>query len=101
MTPPSGDLGVDFEHSNGSNKYLGQVKCKKTDISFDPIAILHSNMVKQSAQGGYMITTSSFTKDAKQYAEGLNIELVDGVRLVELWLNGVKRDEEEIHSLYR
>lgn len=84
VSPPSGNFGVDFEHTIGSNKYLGQVKCEKNDISFDLIAILHSNMVKQNARGGYMVTTSAFTKAAKQYAEGLDIELVDGVRLVEL-----------------
>jgi len=100
VSPPSGDFGVDFEHNIGSNKYLGQVKCEKDDISFDPIAILHSNMVKQNAKGGYVITTSAFTKAAKQYAEGIDIELVDGVRLVELWLDGVEKDEKEIHSLY-
>jgi len=100
VSPPSGDFGVDFEHNIGSNKYLGQVKCEKDDISFDPIAILHSNMVKQNAKGGYVITTSAFTKSAKQYAEGLDIELVDGMRLVELWLDGIKKDEKEIKSLY-
>lgn len=57
-------------------------------------------MIKQNAKGGYVITTSAFTKAAKQYAEGLDIELVDGVRLVELWLDGVEKDEKEIHSLY-
>src|SRR5690625_1427431 len=100
VSPPSGDFGVDFEHNIGSNKYLGQVKCEKDDISFDPIAILNSNMVKQNAKGGYVITTSAFTKSAKQYAEGLDIELVDGMRLVELWLDGIKKDEKEIKSLY-
>ncbi len=57
-------------------------------------------MVKQNAMGGYVITTGTL-KAAKQYAEGLDIELIDGMRLVELWLDGVKKDEKEIHSLYR
>jgi len=100
VSPPSGDFGVDFEHNIGSNKYLGQVKCKKDDITFDPIAILHSNIVKQNAKGGYVVTTSSFTKAAKQYAEGLDIELFDGVRLVDLWLDGVKKDEKDITPLF-
>src|SRR5699024_4820415 len=100
VSPPSDDFGVDVEYNIGSNKYLGQVKCEKNDISFDPIAILHSNMVKQNAKGGYVITTSAFTKAAKQYAEGLDIELVDGMRLVDLWLDGIKKDEKEIKSLY-
>ena len=47
-----------------------------------------------------MITTSSFTEAAKQFAEGLYIELVGGVRLVELWLDGVKKDEKDITPLF-
>src|SRR5699024_7478798 len=75
VSRPSGDFDVVFEHNIGSNKYLGQVKCEKDNITFDPIAILHSNMVKQNAKGGYVITTSAFTKAAKQYAEGIDVEL--------------------------
>jgi restriction system protein len=43
------------------------------------IAILHSNIIKQGLQGGYVITTGDFTKNALRYAEELNIELINGV----------------------
>lgn len=99
VTPSTGDYGVDFEHETEDGKFLGQVKCKKDDMDFEAIAILHSNMVKQEAKGGYVITTSSFTTPAKAYAKSLNIELIDGVQLVDLWLKGLEDTEKEIKTL--
>jgi restriction system protein len=99
VSPPTGDFGVDFEHNTAEGKYLGQVKCYKGDLPFDPIAIIHSNMIKQGAVGGYVVTTGSFTKHAKEYAEELNIELIDGVKLVEIWLAGLENAEQEIKQV--
>ncbi|CAM3889030.1 hypothetical protein GCM10009865_22240 [Aeromicrobium ponti] len=99
VSPPTGDFGVDFEHDTKEGKYLGQVKCYKEDVPFGPIAVIHSNMIKQGAIGGYVVTTGSFTKYAREYAEELNIELVDGVRLVEIWLAGLENAEQEIKQV--
>jgi restriction system protein len=99
VSPSSGDYGVDFEHTTGEGLFLGQVKCYQGDLPFDPIALIHSNMVKKGAIGGYVITTGSFTTSARIYAEGLDIELIDGVKLVELWLNGLVNIEQEIKNL--
>lgn len=90
VLPGSGDFGVDFEHIIDGQLYLGQVKCYKNDLPFNPIALIHSNMVKKNAEGGYVITTSGFSEKAKQYAKGLNIELIDGIKLVEMWLESLK-----------
>ena len=43
-------------------------------------------MTKKGAVGGYLITTGSFTSATFDYPEGLNIELVDRVKLVEQWI---------------
>ncbi|WP_251437244.1 restriction endonuclease [Peribacillus simplex] len=99
VTPPTGDYGVDFEHETKEGKFLGQVKCYKEDLDFEAIAILHSNIIKQGLQGGYVITTGDFTKNARGYTEGLNIELINGVQLVELWLEGMENSEKEIKQL--
>lgn len=99
VSPPSGDFGVDFEHSTNDGLYLGQVKCYQGDLPFDPIALIHSNMVKKNAVGGYVITTGSFTENAKKYAEGLNIELIDGIKLVDEWIASLNQSEEEIKQL--
>lgn len=89
-----GDFGVDFEHDIKENRFLGQVKCHCNDIPYDPIALVHSNMEKEGAVGGYVITTSDFTISAYNYAEGLNIELINGEKLVEYWLSGLQKEHE-------
>lgn len=99
VSPPTNDFGVDFEHDRDDGLYLGQVKCYKDDLSYEPIALIHSNMVKRGAKGGYVITTSSFTESARNYARGLNIELVDGVKLVEYWLLGLEQTETIMRDL--
>lgn len=87
VTKSSGDFGVDIEHGVGDGKVLGQVKCYKDDVGYEPIALIHSNMVKQNASSGYVVTTSNFTSHARSYAEGLNIDLITGTDLVEMWMN--------------
>ncbi|WBL16787.1 restriction endonuclease [Sutcliffiella sp. NC1] len=87
VTKSTGDFGVDIEHGIGTDKVLGQVKCYKVDVGYEPIALIHSNMVKQGASKGYVVTTSDFTENARWYADGLNIDLITGTDLVEMWLN--------------
>ncbi|MEN1985378.1 restriction endonuclease [Paenibacillus hubeiensis] len=76
VTKSSGDFGIDIEEQIEEGLYLGQVKCYNDMnlVGFDPIAIIHSQMVKQGAVGGYVVTTSEFTSNARKYAEGLNID---------------------------
>lgn len=95
-TSRSGDFGVDIEHQREDGLYLGQAKAYKVDLDFSPIAKIHSNMVKRGAKGGFVVTTSSFTFNARQYAEGLNIDLIDGVKLVEYWLSGFERTDKDL-----
>lgn len=53
VTGGSGDYGVDIEYKTpAGDLLLGQVKCYApwNKVSFDPIAIIHSQMVKQGAK---------------------------------------------------
>ncbi|KRF18639.1 restriction endonuclease [Paenibacillus sp. Soil787] len=92
VTSGSGDFGVDIEEKRGDGLYLGQIKCYAdyNPVSFDPIAIIHSQMIKQNAKGGYVITTSTFTPNARAYAEGLNIRLIEGRELIDLWVRSLE-----------
>ncbi|MBP3962610.1 restriction endonuclease [Paenibacillus lignilyticus] len=65
--------------------------CYNYPVGFEPIAIIHSQMIKQKAAGGYVVTTSSFTQNAVDYAKGLNIELIGGQNLVELWIDSLEK----------
>jgi restriction system protein len=38
-------------------------------------------MAAQSATGGFVVTSGVFTRDARDFAEGQNIELIDGAAL--------------------
>jgi restriction system protein len=99
VTQASSDFGVDIEHKRGNELYLGQVKCYEKDLPFDSIAIIHSQMVKQNATGGFIVTTSSYTENAKLYAIGLSIELIDGSELVELWSKTLEKKKEEVNTI--
>ncbi|HWJ78792.1 MAG TPA: restriction endonuclease [Niallia sp.] len=99
VTSPTRDFGVDFEHETEKGIFLGQVKCYQGDLSFEPIALIHSNIMKKGAVGGYVVTTGSFTKGAHEYAKGLNIELIDGIKLVNYWITTFNKSEQEIKGL--
>ncbi|MCF7755593.1 restriction endonuclease [Paenibacillus xylanexedens] len=101
VTKSSGDFGIDIEELTEEGLYLGQVKCYNDMnlVGFGPIAIIHSQMVKQDAIGGYVITTSDFTSNARNYAEGLDIDLINGTQLVELWLEHLETKSERVMAL--
>ncbi|GEN45382.1 restriction endonuclease [Alkalibacillus haloalkaliphilus] len=96
VTGTIGDYGVDIRHHRDDGLYLGQVKAYKNNVSFDPIAIIHSNMVQEKAEGGFIVTTSDFTNQARKYASSLNIELINGEQLVNYLIEGLKDEEKEL-----
>ncbi|WP_158212440.1 restriction endonuclease [Natranaerobius trueperi] len=97
VTESTGDGGIDIEHFQGEELYLGQVKCfdETNTVDYTPIAIIHSQMIKKGAKGGFIVTTSRFTENARKYAEGLDIELYDGKDLVNLWIEDVQLEVED------
>lgn len=101
VTKSSGDYGIDIEEQTEEGLYLGQVKCYNDMnlVGFGPIAIIHSQMVKQGAVGGYVVTTSEFTSNARNYAEGLDIDLINGTQLVELWMEHLENKSERVMVL--
>ncbi|ACB85136.1 restriction endonuclease [Natranaerobius thermophilus] len=97
VTEESGDGGIDIEHYKGENLYLGQVKCYQAEnkVDFNPIAIIHSQMIKKKAKGGFIVTTSEFSENAKRYASNLNIDLIEGDDLVNIWLKSMEESKEQ------
>ncbi|MEB9907858.1 restriction endonuclease [Bacillus anthracis] len=90
VTVDTGDHGIDFEHTVNGELYLGQVKCLCIDMSYKAIALVHSNIVKKGAIGGYVVSTGGFSKNAKLYAEELNVQLIDGSRLAEMYMESIE-----------
>ncbi len=79
---PAPDGGVDLVLSRGRDKYL--VQCKQwraQQVGVTIVRELYGVMAAELAAGGYVVTSGRFTADAKQFAAGRNIELIDGDRL--------------------
>ena len=76
------DGGVDLELHMGSDKYL--VQCKQWKVSKVGVATvreLYGVMAAERAVGGFVVASGAFTDDAKEFAEGRSIKLVDARRL--------------------
>jgi restriction system protein len=76
------DGGVDLILARGNERFL--VQCKQWRAQQVPVTIvreLYGVMAAQHAAGGYVVTSGRFTKDAIAFAEGRNIELIDGGKL--------------------
>lgn len=85
-----------FEIERADGMYVGMAIVSETDIHYEPVALLHSHLIQQQAQGGYIITTSDFTDHAKRYTSALEIELINGRQLAAYWIQTMeeKRYEE-------
>ena len=82
------DGGVDLSLARGHERFL--VQCKQwraQQVGVSVVRELYGVMAAEHVAGGYVVTSGSFTKDAKAFAAGRNIELMDGKAL-----NGLLRD---------
>lgn len=76
------DGGVDIELRQGKDKYLVQCKqWKTTQVGVAVVRELYGVMSAEGAIGGFVVASGSFTPDAKAFAEGRSIELVDARKL--------------------
>jgi restriction system protein len=79
------DGGVDLELRKGSE--LSLVQCKQwraQKVGVETVRELYGVMAARGATGGFVVSAGSFSKDAKAFAEGRNIELLDGDALMQL-----------------
>lgn len=82
----SGDGGIDIEMTKDGRHYV--VQCKKfITRKVDPhdVRDFYGAMGDRRIDGkGFFITTNIFTFEAEQFAEGKQMELIDGNRLIDL-----------------
>jgi len=79
----SADGGVDLKLSKGGEVFL--VQCKQWrayKVSVNVVRELFGVMAAQGATGGFVVTSGRFTEEARAFAEGRNIELLDGPALM-------------------
>lgn len=82
LTKASGDHGIDLQIYRSG--VMGVVQCKQWEetVGEPHLRDFLGAMVHCGARFGFFVTTSSFTLQAKSFARGKNIQLVDGRQLV-------------------
>jgi len=76
------DGGVDLVLRKDGEKFLVQCKqWKAYKVGVTTIRELYGVMAAGGAAGGFVVTSGVFTPEAKSFAEGRNIDLIDGSEL--------------------
>ncbi len=76
------DGGVDLVLLKGGEKFFVQCKqWKAYKVSVTTVRELYGVMAAKGAAGGFVVTSGRFTHDAQAFAQGRNIQLVDGPQL--------------------
>lgn len=76
------DGGIDLQLTRGGETFLVQCKqWKAYKVSVNVVRELYGVMAAQGAAGGFVVTSGVFTLDARSFAQGRNIELIDGSAL--------------------
>jgi restriction system protein len=76
------DGGVDLALRKGTERYL--VQCKQwraLNVGVSVVREHYGVMAAQGAAGGFVVTSGRFTQEAEAFAEGRNIQLIDGPQL--------------------
>jgi restriction system protein len=73
------DGGVDLVLNRGGEKFF--VQCKQWKAYKVVVRELYGVMAAKGATGGFVVTSGRFTDDAKAFANGRNVQLVDGTKL--------------------
>lgn len=85
FTPSGPDGGVDAVARKGSETFL--IQCKQwraTKVDVSVVRELFGVMAARRATGGYVVSIGEFTEEAKAFAKGRNIELVDAHALLKI-----------------
>jgi restriction system protein len=91
------DGGIDLVlYENGTDKPSAIVQCKKwsNQIGIKLLREFSGVMHHEKVSKGYYFTTSTFNRAAIEFANGNNIELVDGLSLINL-LKRLETDKQE------
>jgi restriction system protein len=79
---PGPDGGVDLVLTKGGEYYL--VQCKRwraVNVGVETVRELYGVMAARHAVGGFVVTSGAFTAEALKFAEGREVQLIDGKQL--------------------
>jgi restriction system protein len=78
------DGGIDLVLRKDGEKFLVQCKqWRSTKVGVSVVRELYGVMTAERAAGGFVVTSGVFTEDAKKFAHGRNVELLDGAMLTD------------------
>ncbi|MDQ3060804.1 MAG: restriction endonuclease [Pseudomonadota bacterium] len=73
------DGGVDVLLKKSGQRYLVQCKhWRALSVGVQPVRELYGVMAAQGVTAGFVVTSGSFTEEAREFAHGLALELIDG-----------------------
>lgn len=76
------DGGIDLVLRQKSETYLVQCKqWKAYKVGVQPVREFYGVMTARGVAGGYFVTSGEYTEEAKTFAQGLNLTLIDGRKL--------------------
>lgn len=79
------DGGVDLVLTRDRERYLVQCKhWRASNVGVPVVRELYGAMAAEGAVGGFVVTAGRFTSEAKAFASGRNVELIDGAGLDQL-----------------
>jgi restriction system protein len=79
------DGGVDLVLTKGSEKSFVQCKqWKAFKVGVSTVRELYGVMAAHGAASGFVVTSGHFTREAQAFADGRNIQLIDGAALMGL-----------------
>lgn len=79
------DGGIDLVLKKDNETFF--VQCKQwrtTKVSVNVVRELYGVMAAHGASGGFVITSGTFTADARLFADGRNVQLLDGVTVARM-----------------
>ncbi|MGK0473643.1 MAG: restriction system protein [Candidatus Azotimanducaceae bacterium] len=83
LAQPGPDGGVDLVAIKDGERYLVQCKqWRSTSVGVKVVRELLGVIVSEAAVGGFVVASGQFTPSAKAFVQGRNIELIDGVEIV-------------------
>ena len=89
------DGGVDLIARKQGEKYLVQCKhWRALQVGVPVVRELYGAMAAEGAVGGFVVTSGRFSEAAKEFANGRNLTLVDGLRL-KRWIAAAKKQPAE------
>jgi restriction system protein len=85
------DGGVDLVLLKGTEKHLVQCKhWRASKVGVTTVRELYGVMTAQRATGGYVVTSGQFTEDAREFAAGRHLFLVDGP-ILKRWIRDIPK----------